>query len=154
MQETQVRSLGWEDPLEKRMATHSSILAWRIPWTDGAWRATVHRVTKSPARLIDYTVSSQARQERSRFKKHPPSDFLRNLPFPDEGPRDARLHARSRPEGAIVSARLCPAAPRCFSQMSFCPSMSTRPPPSHQDREPRARGFSTGLVDVWIYVER
>ena len=33
MQETQVRSLGQEDPLEKEMATHSSILAWRIPWT-------------------------------------------------------------------------------------------------------------------------
>ena len=33
-QETQVRSLGWEDPLEKEMATHFSILAWRIPWTD------------------------------------------------------------------------------------------------------------------------
>ena len=34
MQETCVRSLGWEDPLEKEMATHSSILAWRIPWTE------------------------------------------------------------------------------------------------------------------------
>ena len=34
IQETQVLSLGQEDPLEKRMATHSSILAWRIPWTD------------------------------------------------------------------------------------------------------------------------
>ena len=33
MQETWVRSLGWEDPLEKEKATHSSILAWRIPWT-------------------------------------------------------------------------------------------------------------------------
>ena len=33
-QETQVRSLGWEDPLEKEMATHSRILAWRIPWTE------------------------------------------------------------------------------------------------------------------------
>ena len=33
-QETQVRSLGWEDVLEERMATHSSILAWRIPWTE------------------------------------------------------------------------------------------------------------------------
>ena len=32
--ETQVRSLGWEDPLEKELATHSSILAWRIPWTE------------------------------------------------------------------------------------------------------------------------
>ena len=34
MQETQVQSVGWEDPLEKGMATHSSILAWRIPWTE------------------------------------------------------------------------------------------------------------------------
>ena len=34
MQETWVQSLGGEDPLEKRMATHSSILAWRIPWTE------------------------------------------------------------------------------------------------------------------------
>ena len=34
MQETWVRSLGWEDPLEKGMATHPSILAWRIPWTE------------------------------------------------------------------------------------------------------------------------
>ena len=34
MRETQVQSLGWEDPLEEVMATHSSILAWRIPWTE------------------------------------------------------------------------------------------------------------------------
>ena len=34
MQETGVRSLGWEDPLEKAMATHSSTLAWKIPWTE------------------------------------------------------------------------------------------------------------------------
>ena len=34
MQEMQVQSLGWEDPLKKEMATHSSILAWKIPWTE------------------------------------------------------------------------------------------------------------------------
>ena len=34
MRETQVRSLGWEDPLEKEMAPHSSTLAWKIPWTE------------------------------------------------------------------------------------------------------------------------
>ena len=34
VQETQVQSLGWEDPLEKGMATHSSIPAWRVPWTE------------------------------------------------------------------------------------------------------------------------
>jgi len=42
-----LRSLGWEDPLEEDMATHSSILAWRIHMDRGAWRATVHGVTES-----------------------------------------------------------------------------------------------------------
>ena len=53
MQETWVRFLGWEDPLEEGMATHSSILAWRIPMDQGAWWATVHRVPKSQTRLRD-----------------------------------------------------------------------------------------------------
>ena len=55
MQETQVRSLGWEDPLEKEMATHSSILAWRILGTEEPERATVHRVEKSRTRLSHFT---------------------------------------------------------------------------------------------------
>ena len=37
MWETRVRSLGWEDPLEREMATYSSILAWKIPWIGRAW---------------------------------------------------------------------------------------------------------------------
>ena len=52
--ETQVQPLGWEDPLEEGMATHSSILAWRIPMDRGAWWATVHGVTKSWTRLSDF----------------------------------------------------------------------------------------------------
>ena len=47
VQEIWIQSLGWEDPLEEGMATHSSILAWRIPMNKGAWRAAVHVVTKS-----------------------------------------------------------------------------------------------------------
>ena len=47
MWETWVQSLGWEDPLEEDMATHPSILAWRIPMDRGAWQATVHGVAKS-----------------------------------------------------------------------------------------------------------
>ena len=47
MWEIWVRSLCWEDPLEEGMATHSIILAWRIPMDRGAWRATVHGVVKS-----------------------------------------------------------------------------------------------------------
>ena len=54
MQESQVRSLGQEDPLEKEMATHSSILAWKN-LMDGAWQATVHGVAKSQTQLSDFT---------------------------------------------------------------------------------------------------
>ena len=51
MQETSVRSLGWDDPLEEGMATHSSILAWRVPKDRGAWRAAIYGVAKSRTRL-------------------------------------------------------------------------------------------------------
>ena len=51
MQETWVRSLDWEDPLEEVMATHSSILAWRIPMDRRAWWATVHEVAQSWTQL-------------------------------------------------------------------------------------------------------
>ena len=51
MQETQVRSLGWENPLEEGMATHSTIFAWRIPMDRGAWWAAVHEIAKSQTRL-------------------------------------------------------------------------------------------------------
>ena len=54
MQETQVRSLGWKDPLEKEMIVYSRILAWRIPWTeepDGLH--TVRGIAKSRTRLND-----------------------------------------------------------------------------------------------------
>ena len=54
MQETWVRSLGREGPLEKEMATHSSILAWRIPWMEKPGKATVHGVAKSQTRLSDF----------------------------------------------------------------------------------------------------
>ena len=47
MWETWVQSLGWEDPLEEGMATHSSILAWRIPMDRGAWWVILHGVAKS-----------------------------------------------------------------------------------------------------------
>ena len=52
MQETQVQSLGWEDPLEKKMATQSNVVAWRIPWTEepGGYSPWV---TKSQTQLSD-----------------------------------------------------------------------------------------------------
>ena len=66
MQETQVRSLGWEDPLKKRMATHFSILPWRIPlqyfcrenpMDRGVWQAADHGVAKSQTWLSNLTTT-------------------------------------------------------------------------------------------------
>ena len=57
MRETWVRSLGWEDPLEKEMATHSTILAWRIPWTEEPGGLQSKGVTKSQTGLTSLTHS-------------------------------------------------------------------------------------------------
>ena len=53
MQETCVRSLGWEDPLEEGMATHLSLLPWRIPWTEkpGGLQSTGRKESDTPERL-------------------------------------------------------------------------------------------------------
>ena len=54
MRETRVQALGWEDPLEKEMAIHSSTIAWKIPWTEEPGRL-VYGVTKSRTLLRDFT---------------------------------------------------------------------------------------------------
>ena len=53
MQEISVRSLGWEDPLEKEIATHFSVLAWRIPWRVEPGGAAVHGDAKDKTRARD-----------------------------------------------------------------------------------------------------
>ena len=58
MQETQVQSVSREDPLEKEMATHSGILAWKIPWTEEPGGLPSMRVAKSQTRLSDWARSS------------------------------------------------------------------------------------------------
>ena len=57
MQETRVRSLSQEDPLEEEMATHFSILAWEIPWTEELGGCTVHGIAKSRTRLSAHTLT-------------------------------------------------------------------------------------------------
>ena len=56
LREIRVRSLGLEDPLEKEMAPHSNILAWKIPWTEDPGRLQVYGVAKSRTRLSDFTL--------------------------------------------------------------------------------------------------
>ena len=71
-QDTQVRSLGWEDPLEKKMATHSNILAWKAPWTE---RLVQSRLQSRESQRLSWTqLSTQARQ--LAFKQHKPHPSL------------------------------------------------------------------------------
>ena len=73
MWETWVQSLGQEDPLEKEMATHSSILAWRIPqMEEGAWGATVHSIVKSQTRLKQLSIHTY---------RHLRNEILVNIPL-------------------------------------------------------------------------
>ena len=99
MRETWVWSLGWEDPLEENMATHSSILAWRISMDRGAWWTTVYRVAKSQTRLSNWTELNWQSIDFSRpeywsgLPCSPPGD----LPNPGIGPRSPALQADSLP---------------------------------------------------------
>ena len=62
MQETWVRTLGWEDPLEKEMAIHSSTISWKIPWTEEPGAGySVHGVAKSQTRLSSFTSLQRSR---------------------------------------------------------------------------------------------
>ena len=69
MQETWVQFLGQEDPLEKEMAPHSSILAWRIPWTEEPGGLQPTGVAKSRTRLSDFTSFTSIYRERERQRE-------------------------------------------------------------------------------------
>ena len=74
MQGTRVRFLGREDPLEKEMATHSRILAWRIPMDRGAWQAIVHGVAR-----VGHYLATKDREEIDHFP--PKSKIHKNQNF-------------------------------------------------------------------------
>ena len=63
MQETQVQSLGWEDPLEKEMATHSSVLVWRFSWTEKSGRLQSDGVARESDNLV-----TKHQQQQSPFQ--------------------------------------------------------------------------------------
>ena len=69
MQETQGQSMGWEDPLEKEMATHSSILAWRIPWIEGPGKLQSKGSQRATNRHTGPNNTSGIRQRRISVSK-------------------------------------------------------------------------------------
>ena len=98
MWETWVRSLCWEDPLEKEMATHSSILAWKIPWTEEPGRVTICRVAKSQTRPKQLSTHIAQRDVESQAAGTQTGRLV------GEGPRDGQgarcLRSKTpRPEG-------------------------------------------------------
>ena len=83
MRETWVQSLGWKDPLEKEMATHCSILAWKIPWTKGAWWATY---TPWGSKEVDTTEQHHFRTKVTPISwPAPGSSFLASMKFNTQG---------------------------------------------------------------------
>ena len=69
--------LGLEDPLEEDMATHSSILVWRIPWTGGAWLAIDHRVAKSRIQLKQLSTAQVGSDAHLNYFLYALSEILK-----------------------------------------------------------------------------
>ena len=115
-QETWFRSLGQEDPLEEGMATHSSVLAWRIPMDRGAWKATARQVARSQTRL-------------KRLRTHA-------LPSHGASPRSvvSLLPSPARPAAAPFSWRVLiwsfPAAADSSASCSLGAASRSCPPPA------------------------
>ena len=83
MQETQVRSLGQEDPLEKEMATHSSILAWKIPWMEepgGLQSMVLQRVGHDWATSLHFTVLRRAEKTAVEWRMEAETRVARHKP--------------------------------------------------------------------------
>ena len=112
-QEMRVRSLGREDPLEEGMATHSSILAWRIPMDRGAWQATTHRVEKNQIRLKQLGT-----QVHYAFGSHFTERWMNMM----EGVPRCALHPRRH---SHLSPHLSPQEPEPR------PHPTPAPPPTH-----------------------
>ena len=166
MQETWVRSLGQEDPLEKEMATHSSILSWRIPWTE----ATVHGVAKSWTWLStlffivwESPFPTPCVQKYSipppPFSSSPP--FLKN-PSPSSLPMWVQYHqgktshkmrnsaARARLGlGCCYQLQESPAPSNLGSTVSFYNSWLTSAPSTPPHQSPPAAGWQVCQMRPW-----
>ena len=114
MQETWVRSLGWENPLEKGMAAHSNLLAWRIPWTEEPGRATVSLTHSRSPPAVGHSTGSQfsiCAQGVSAVGAGTGPTASRILTQRETGTLTQRSPTCPSPDGNPASSRLPPAEP-------------------------------------------
>ena len=115
----QVQSLDWEDPLENEMATHSSVLAWEIPWR-GAWQATVHSVAKEldvTEQLKDNTMA----HSHMHYIFNQEVEKLSNMPRTTQKGREPFLPCAFLALSLGMSVQICQ-APACHSTVHSCSS--------------------------------
>ena len=127
MQKTQVQSLRWEDPLEKGMATHSSILAWRIQWTKEPWQATIHRMQTVGRNWEANTHTHCLRTDLSKPQEQPMCRSLhQKMDF--SSTLKKKLHGSSATPASMLflqCARYTPAYSLTFPSRMFLPWITT-----------------------------
>ena len=128
--ETWVQSLGWEDPLEKGKATHSSILAWRIPMDRGAWQATAHGGHKESDTTEQLSLS---RYERSlhRVVKNTYLGVICGLPPTFSQPCDLEQVIYFLHTSLFLICKIKVATHSwwyCFDKDNVCKILNSRPP--------------------------
>ena len=133
MQETQVWSLAREDALEEEMATHSSTLAWRIPWTEEPGGLQCVGVAQSWTRLSTHTAHGGLMEKRrtSGGRRHNPSSPSSSKPEPDR-PGKASLEG---PQNPVTAEGLCTPCPS--------PSASSIVLSGERDWQAKSRGWET-----------
>ena len=109
MQETQVRSLGQEDPLEEGMATHSSVLAWKIPWTEEPERLQSMESQKSDAAEHTGTLTLQGQGLIPGSRKYPgggPGNLLQSSCWENPMDRGAWLPSMETAEACVLKGHM------------------------------------------------
>ena len=136
MQETRVQSLGWEDPMEEGMATHSSVLAWRIPWTEEPGR-----LPSLGSQKVRHNWSNLAHMQLSALMQETPKHALGPRPKGGTG-REKRERERNRERRSRVTVLELRRGPDGNLQRA----LETEQGPAHPHQEVFKQGECTPAV--------
>ena len=150
MRETWVWSLGWDNPLEECMATHSSILTWRIPMDRGAWRTTVQGITKSWTRLSNWSnlIFSCSSAHPSIWDPSFCLCIYNKIGFPGgTSSKDPACQGRRcKRQGFDPWVGTIP------SRRAWQPTSVSLPGESHRQR--RLAGYCLGVPESWMWLKQ